>query len=76
MASKIWEAIPLEFKRLPHSGFKKQYKLFLLGNQSWVIDYITKEIGIYLISYINHYIVEKVYIYFYIHVVFFFLHNM
>ena len=34
MASKIWETIPLEFKRLPHSGFKKQYKLFLSTNQS------------------------------------------
>lgn len=33
VASKIWGNIPPKIKSLPLNSFKKQYKLFLLGNQ-------------------------------------------
>ena len=32
-ATKIWESVPLEFKRFPYMLFKKKYKRFLLSTQ-------------------------------------------
>ena len=32
-AIKIWESVPLEFKRFPYMLFKKKYKRFLLSTQ-------------------------------------------
>ena len=34
IASKIWETIPLELKKLCHYRFSKRFKLYLLNSQS------------------------------------------
>ena len=34
VASKIWESIPFEFKKLSYNRFYKQYKIYLLATQS------------------------------------------
>ena len=36
-AIKIWESVPLEFKRFPHVLFKKQNKRFLMSTQKQTI---------------------------------------
>ena len=34
LASKIWESIPFDFKKLSYNRFYKQYKMYLLNTQS------------------------------------------